>query len=248
MSLKHGDLKNVVLPMISVDEFEPKSGKPEDVIVVAFYLLDRDPAEDLNTFIQRGHIDTLDVDVSPSTDEEGRYLVFVELGRNETFVQKFKSLIRDIENVTGKLDWRVTTYYTKGQSYHINDDILYAYIVTDPVKYISKDEFTMNEIKEGALDFFSNTFASNLTINGANAIVSGLRHKISMNIVDVGDYDTVIGRNFLKESAFDLGRLPYEASVLEHILGNCKVTPLGGYLCLSNSDEHIMLIKNTQFI
>ena len=74
MSLKNGDLAGTVLQEVSIDEFEPKAGDDLEVIVVAFYLTDEAPAEDLNTFIQRGFIDTLDVEVSPNTDEEGRYL------------------------------------------------------------------------------------------------------------------------------------------------------------------------------
>ena len=70
MSLKNGDLAGTILPDVSIDEFEPKAGKDLEVIVVAFYLDDEAPAADLNTFIQRGFIDTLDVEVSPSTDEE----------------------------------------------------------------------------------------------------------------------------------------------------------------------------------
>ena len=83
MSLKNEDLKGTILPTVSIDEFEPKAGDNENVIVVAFYLIDQDPAEDLNTFIQRGVVDTLDVEVSPNTDDDGRYLVFVEMARNE---------------------------------------------------------------------------------------------------------------------------------------------------------------------
>jgi hypothetical protein len=64
----NGDLAGTLLPDVSIDEFEPKAGNDEDVIVVAFHLNDKDPADDLNTFIQRGFIDTLDVEVSPNTE------------------------------------------------------------------------------------------------------------------------------------------------------------------------------------
>ena len=62
MSLKNGDLAGTILPEVSIDEFQPKAGDEQDVIVVAFYLDDQTPADDLNTFIQRGFIDTLDVE------------------------------------------------------------------------------------------------------------------------------------------------------------------------------------------
>src|SRR4249920_668364 len=126
MSLKNGDLAGTVLPDVSIDEFEPKAGDEKDVIVVAFYLDDEEPAEDLNTFIQRGFIDTLDVEVSPNTDEEGRYLVFVEMSRNDTFPNKFQALLKDVENVAGEMEWEIKPYLAD-RTFDVNDPELYTY-------------------------------------------------------------------------------------------------------------------------
>ena len=38
MALKEGDLKNTILKNISIDEFEPKTGEAQDVMVVGLYL------------------------------------------------------------------------------------------------------------------------------------------------------------------------------------------------------------------
>jgi hypothetical protein len=37
MALREEDLKDTVLKKISLDEFEPKTGKEEDVAVIGFY-------------------------------------------------------------------------------------------------------------------------------------------------------------------------------------------------------------------
>lgn len=245
MSLKNDDLRGTVHPDISIDEFEPKAGNEQDVIVVAFYLNDDGPAEDLNTFIQRGFVDTLDVEVSPSTDEEGRYLVFVEMARDDTFPNKFQALVKDVQNVTGELDWKVKTYFSDGQSYAFNDPTLFQYVIINPSDYVPKEKFKMKEIKEGIEQFFSTSLVSNLTIDGNIVTLYGNSKKIVTEVVDVGDYDTVIGRNFLSESAFRVGQNPYEAQVLISILGNCDILPLGKYLCV-NKDDKVMLLKNTQ--
>jgi hypothetical protein len=71
------------------------------------------------------------------------------------------------------------------------------------------------------------------------------RKKVIAEVVDVGEYDDVIGRNFLSESAFRVGQLPYEAQVLSSILGNCNVLPIGKYLCVSRG-EKVMLLSNTE--
>ena len=66
--LKEGDLEELLIPMISIDEYESKLD--DDSIVVAFYVRDRDPSYDLNRFIQKGASAILDTDVSP--DSYGR--------------------------------------------------------------------------------------------------------------------------------------------------------------------------------
>lgn len=245
MSLKNGDLAGTVLPDVSIDEFEPKAGDEKDVIVVAFYLNDEDPAEDLNTFIQRGFIDTLDVEVSPNTDEEGRYLVFVEMSRDDTFPNKFQALLKDVGNLTGDMDWEVRTYLADGQSFKYNDPELFNYLILQPEAYVSKDEFKMQDMKESINRFFKESLVSGLTLDGNVVTLTHNKRKIVAEVVDVGDYDVVIGRNFLSESAFGVGKNPHEANVLQNMLGNCQVLPLGKYLCV-NRDDTVMLLKNTQ--
>jgi hypothetical protein len=244
MSLKNGDLAGTVLSNISIDEYTPKAGNDKDVIVVAFYLNDQEPADDLNTYIQRGFIDTLDVEVSPNTDEEGRYLVFVEMSRDDTFPNKFQALLKDVENVSGKMKWEVKTYLADDRIFPFNDPDLFNFIILNPEEYVPKDEFKMKDLKEGINQFFNNSLVTNLTIDGNTVTLHHNRRTIVAEVVDVGDYDTVIGRNFLSESAFAVGQNPFEAKVLEGMLGNCQILPLGKYLCV-NRGEEVMLLRNT---
>src|SRR5690606_30290855 len=77
-SLFPGDLKDLIKPVVSIDEFEPKIDPA--AIVLAFYAREEDPAFDLSRFIEFGPINSvLDTEVSPAPDEDGFYLVFVEI-------------------------------------------------------------------------------------------------------------------------------------------------------------------------
>jgi hypothetical protein len=242
MSLKNGDLAGTILPVVSIDEFKPKAGPTVDVIVVAFYLTDKEPAEDLNTFIQRGVIDTLDVEVSPNTDEEGRYLVFVEMSRNDTFPNKFQALLKDVKNVAGDVEWEIKPYLAD-RTFDINDPDLHLFIITTPGEYVSKDEFTMTSMKENISEFFKSSLITSLTIDNNTVTLVNRGNKIIAEVVDVGDYDTVIGRNFLSESAFRVGKNPYEANVLQNMIGNCQVLPIDKFLFVSRDDK-VMLLRN----
>ena len=247
MSLNNEDLAGTILPLVSIDEFEPKAGDTKSVIVVAFYLLDQDPAEDLNTFIQRGYIDALDVEVSPNTDEDGRYLVFVEMERNDTFPNKFQALLKDVENVAGKQDWKVKTYLSDDREFEYNDPAIYKYVITNPAEYISKDEFMKESVKDKVTEFLQDSHIMFLTVEGNNLTIGTGSRTIVAEVVDVGDYDTVFGRNFLAESAFRLVNKPMEATMLGGMLGNYDVIPIDKYLCVGKqSDNKVMLLRNTE--
>ena len=245
MSLKYQDLHNTILPVVSIDEFEPKAGKETEVIVVAFYVLDQDPADDLNTFIQRGAIDTLTVEVSPNTDDDGRYLVFVEMDRNDTFPDKFKALLKDVENVAGKTKWKIKTYLSDDNEFDVNDPDLFNFVILTPDKYVSKDEFMKDTVKESVKSFLQDAHILYCNFEENNLILGTGTRKIIAEVVDVGEYDTVIGRNFLAKSAFRLTNRPIEATILTGMLGVYDVTPIDKFLCVSKGDK-IMLLRNTE--
>ena len=245
MSLKNEDLHGTILPTVSIDEFEPKAGKDTEVIVVAFYLLDQDPADDLNTFIQRGVIDSLAVEVSPNTDDDGRYLVFVEMERDDTFPNKFQALLKDVENVAGKMDWKVKTYLSDDKEFDFNDPEIYKYIILNPEEYISKDEFMKESIEDKVKSFLQDAHIMYCEFEGNKVTFGRGNRAIVAEVVDVGDYDTVIGRNFLAESAFRLTNTPIEATVLTGMLGVYDVMPIDKFLCVGKDDK-VMLLRNTE--
>ena len=106
--LRPGDLEHLVSSTISINEFEPKSG--DDVVVIAFYVKDEEPADDLASFIERGTHDILDTEVSPAPDENGNYLVFVEISKNSDLMSVTKNILHDIQKLV-KIDaWKFKFY------------------------------------------------------------------------------------------------------------------------------------------
>lgn len=247
MSLKHQDLKGTILPVISIDEFEPKTGSVEQIIVIAFYISDLPPAEDLNTFIQRSYVDTVDVEVSPNTDLEGRYLVFVEMDRNPTFPNKFKSLLRDVENVTGDIDWEIKTYLSNGQSFASDDPELFNYLIVDPAAYVTKDKFMKESVENGLREFLKDSYVSHLQVNESTITLTSGNKVVTAELVDVGEYDQVVRRNLLSESAFRLGSRTTEAATLGSMLADCEITPIDSFICVSKrAGNSIMLLRNLE--
>jgi len=93
-----------------VDEFEPKSGQPDNIVVIGFYAEDQEPANDLASFIERGSHNILDTAVSPAPDEEGRYLIFVEMNRDENMFETTKKILKDLEKLVAIDEWEIKFY------------------------------------------------------------------------------------------------------------------------------------------
>lgn len=241
MTLKHNDLMGTILPTISIDEFVPKAGTEDDVIVVSFYFTDRAPANDLNDFIQRGVVDVLDVEVSPNTDTSGRFLVFVEMYRNEMFPNKLKALVKDIQNLTGPVDWAIKPYRS-GSTFSITDPLLFNYIDLN-----NKDTKPGTVTDDTVTEFLQHSHIGKLVLEGnAVSMIHG-RSKVYAEIVDIGKCDEVLSRNSLTNVGFNLTETPYEATVLANILGVFTVLPIGKFLLVSDDDnDRVMLLKNSE--
>jgi len=108
--LRPGDLENLVLPEITVDDFEPKSGSPENIVVVSFYVKDLEPANDLASFIERGAHDIIDTEVSPAPDEDGNYVIFVEMNRDDSLMESFMKILQDVKKIVKIDKWNVEFY------------------------------------------------------------------------------------------------------------------------------------------
>ena len=85
------DLVGLVLPTISINEFEPKVEKT--AIVLAFFVKNKEAAEDLSVFLEKSAIENIfDAEVSAAPDEDGNYLVFIEVSHKITADEIIKIL------------------------------------------------------------------------------------------------------------------------------------------------------------
>ena len=107
--VEHGDLQSLISSNISVAEFEPKTGTDDDVVVIGFFCKDEAPAEDIATFIEKSTVNILDTEVSPNPDENGFYLVFVEV-ENENLMQTVFELLDDVSRLTEIEEWSIDFY------------------------------------------------------------------------------------------------------------------------------------------
>lgn len=150
MGLKAGDLIDLVSPIISIDEYESKID--EDAIVVALFLKFKEPADDLNKFIQKVGQDIIDTDVSPSVTENGDYVVFVEMYRNSEFIEDLLLLMKYVGDLTNIDEWEFTYYKTNGV-FELNEEELKKHVRLE------------NKETADILEFFNNSMIDGIIIN-----------------------------------------------------------------------------------
>lgn len=160
--LKKGDLENLILPLLSIDEYESKIDD-DTSIVVGFYVFEEDAAHDLNNFIQRSPYMIVDTDVSPSPTKDGYYITFVEMQRNPEFPKALDDLLDEITLLCGVDNWQFTSPKLKsGKIVDLDEKNLKLYVdadVRDPkfkslnecFKFFKESSLTHVHLEEGIL-------------------------------------------------------------------------------------------------
>ena len=147
--MRAGDLRDLVLPIISVDEFESKID--DSAVVLGFYVHEQGAADDLNRFIQRTYVDILDTEVSPAPDTKGYFMVFVEMLANADFASNVMKIVHDVSALVNVDEWFVEM---RGQdeTQKLSKSILKKFNVSDEMKESIYDYLRQSEIGSAEID------------------------------------------------------------------------------------------------
>lgn len=223
MGLRHKELERMILPIISIDEFEPKAGSNEEIIVVAFFAVDELPAYDLDDFIDKSIIEFIDSEVSPNPNEEGQYLIFIEFKRQPNFWMKLYDMVEDIENVTGKQNWKVQPYLVD-DLYDLHDPNLQDVVITQSEEYVPRSEFDAT-----VEDYVEDSDLLTFEQNEKHLKFGGAYGSIVVEYIDFGSTDRLVNRLRLNEQHVSLNTSATQTA-LKSILGKkWDVTTIGNY-------------------
>ena len=136
--LEANDLARLIHPELHVDEFKSKLGDDADIVVLSFKVDNKEPANDLVAFIEKGYDWVVDADVSSGEMDDGSYIVFVEMDRNEQLADNIMALMDDLMNLTDQStdEWRVR-YYKSHKETQLSLEALQNLIPATPEKYES---------------------------------------------------------------------------------------------------------------
>lgn len=205
--LKAGDLEELVLPLISIDEYESKLD--DDSIVVAFYVGDKDPSQDLNRFIQKGAVSVLDTDVSPAPNEDGYYVVFVELLRDENFPKKLINILDSLDGLTSLSNWSAQIYDVDGVV-DVSLETIQAHVRLQSMEDHNGHD---DEVDEDLTEFFRASDLSNMVVEGKTVTLEARGVAVQLQFVDLGTHDEIVENNAVMGAATRLD---------ESALHNCR--------------------------
>lgn len=259
MGLKANDLQDTILKKISLDEFHPKTGDEKDVAVVGFRVSQSAPGQDLYKFLNRSVIETRDIEVSPNANDDGHYMVFIEMDRNEKLLDNIKALVKDVEHVATKLPWKVTLPYIE-EEMDLVDEGLSQHVQTDPEQYLTPAEYKEKiasdleaeklELEQAEamdnsnkiLEFLKNSNILEAGINDNILHIRGSKDIFSANIVNFGNGKQVMEEIGISESAIRYDYEPVMLAKLNSMLGNVRALPINEYIVMFNNDTKDILV------
>ena len=100
MSLREGDLRDMMDNVFEIDSFSSKMGADKDIVTLSFSLKEKAPADDLMNFLERGYGFILDADVTSGEQSDGTYKVFVELARDNDVHNNILEIIDGVKNLS----------------------------------------------------------------------------------------------------------------------------------------------------
>ena len=136
-------------PTVHIDEFSSKMGEDADVIVVSFFVRDKQAAKDLMNWFEKGYDFVLDADQSPGEIKPNRYLVYLEMRRRNAAPGQIDEILKDLNTLTEYEpdDW-IMVY--KKQKHEWSPETFAKLVPLTPNEYRERTEGDLNEMRIAA--------------------------------------------------------------------------------------------------
>lgn len=108
--LQECDLKNLIKNIFYVDFYYPKVLSINNSLVLTFYSKSKDALEDLMFFIYKSPVEEiLDLEISSHQNENGFWVLFIEMEKTENVEEKVEYLLNEIKNLVCIEKWKMKT-------------------------------------------------------------------------------------------------------------------------------------------
>lgn len=234
MGLRHGDLRDMVYDVFEVDAFKSKMGSDKDIVTISFSAKDKQAADDLMNFLEKGYGYILDADVTPGEQSDGTYKVFVEIERNSDVPKQIIEIVDGVKKLSEINDMKFR-YYKNFKSLVADETNLSEIIPLDSNDYdITVNESNMSNFK----NFFNRSYVESIDMwDDVLTISKKYADPVHFKFVDFGEKNDIL--NNLTESLNfnDFG----EVIFLSKYIGDYNITKYGDKLTFENAGHTLVL-------
>ena len=253
MGLQVEDLKDTILKKVSIDEYEPKTGDSADVLVLGFSLKESSHGQDLYNFLNSSIYEIRDVEVSPNPNPDNYYMVFVEMDRNEEVLNNIRKIVKDVENVSGKLDWVGKTHLT--DDFHpLYDEGISKFVITEPENYMTKKQWeeqqaealeleTKNSVEtanQNILEFLKNSNLLSASINNNTLEVEDKFNEAKLEVIGFGEAKDIMTEIGINENA--IGDMDSTLREFNSMLGEMRAIPISEFIVIFHPSQTNVLV------
>lgn len=145
--IDYKDFVRQIIPVLSIDEYEAKTGSDDETVTLAFIVKGKQASDDLASWFEKGYDFVIDSQISKGEIRRGKHMVFVEMERRSKVPERIIEILQDLETLTNleMSDWTI----------EINDieieadlDQLKTNILLSPHLYRENKETELNEMRE----------------------------------------------------------------------------------------------------
>ena len=134
MGLLSNDLQFLVDNVLEIDSYKSKMGTDRDIVTLAFSVNGKEPATDLENFIEKGYPFVLDADVTSGEQSDGTYKVFVEIERNKDVGSQIMEIADGVTKLANVDNLRFR-YYKNFKSKELNNENINEELPLDGESY-----------------------------------------------------------------------------------------------------------------
>ena len=234
MTLKQGDLHDLVYHIMEIDSYKSKMGSDKDIITMSFSVKTKEAADDLESFLEKGYNFVLDADATSGETSNGTYKVFVEIERHKDAPGQILEIANGIKNLCGMDDLKFR-YYKNWRSVAVDEQNLSEMIPVDPDQYgLTVTESNLENYK----NFFNRSYVESVEmIDDILTIKKPWADPVQFRFVDFGDAEETINNINESFNANDFAEIIF----LTKYIGDYNITKYGDKLTLENKNKVVVL-------
>lgn len=238
MTLRQGDLRDLVYHILEIDSYKSKMGSDENIVTLSFSVKTREAADDLASFLEKGYDFILDADATSGEQSDGTYKVFVELDRSRKSPEQIMEIADDVSKLTNLNDLKFR-YYKNWKSKPLDEDNLANTIPLDPENYgVKVNETNMENYK----NFFNRSFVESIDMwDNILRIEKKYSQPVYFKFLEFGDHENVI--NNIKES-LNFNDFS-EVIFLSKYIGDYNITKYGNKITMEN-EKKVLVVERIQ--